>query len=352
MRPLGDPVLLPDNRGWRWGRDGGPQEEVRFDPPLAALYVEKGSRSQLRAFFFQDKVPPGELKVHATWRYKGVELVAPLQGRLGGGDPANWPIDGLGADGPVPDWSFLNADGKPAGRHEPVRADKGQLVFGDGKPAPASWSANVTSYALFAMPHGDVPAQAKQLAALGHNLIRLHHMDSPWVANNIFGQYAKVADTQTLDESALERLDWWIKCLKDEGIYVWLDLHVQRALKRGDHIDGFDEIRKGQDTADLKGFNYVNASIQQAMLRFDEQYLTHKNVYTGVAYTEEPAIVGLLLTNENDLRSTTATRCCRTRRCRSTARCTWTPPRPSRRTTICPPTRSGAAGSRGRRSCS
>ena len=297
---LGDPVLLPDNRGWRWGRDGGPQEEVRFDRPLAAIYFEKGNKSQLRAFFFQDKVPAGELRVHATWQYKGVTLVAPLRERLGGGDPADWPVDGLGADGPVPDLSFLNADAKPAGRHGAVRAAAGRLVFGDGTPA-RFWGTNITSYALFATPHGDVAAQAKRLSALGYNLVRLHHMDSPWVANNIFGQYAKLADTQTLDAAAVERLDWWIKCLKDEGVYAWLDLHVQRALKQGDHIDGFDEMRKGKDIADLKGFNYVNPSIEKAMLRFDEQYLTHRNAYTGVAYKDEPAVVALLLTNENDL---------------------------------------------------
>jgi hypothetical protein len=298
---MGDPELLPDNRGWRWGRDGGPQEEVRFDRPLAAIYFEKGDKSQLRAFFFQGKVPPGELKVHATWRYKGgVETVAPLQERFGGGDPAGWPLDGLGNDGPVPDLSFLNAGGRPAGRHGPVRADKGQLVFADGAPA-RFWGTNIAAYALFRTPHGDVPAQARRLAALGYNLVRLHHMDSPWVGDNIFGRDAKLADTQALDDGAVERLDWWIKCLKDEGIYVWLDLHVQRALKQGDHIDDFDEIRKGKDSADLKGYNYVNASIEQAMLRFDEQYLTHKNAYTGVAYKDEPAVVGLLLTNENDL---------------------------------------------------
>jgi hypothetical protein len=298
---MGDPVLLPDNRGWRWGRDGGPQEEVRFDHPLAALYFENGNKSELRAFFFQDKMPPGELKVHATWQYKGgVETVAPLSERLGGGTPASWPLDGLSNDGAVPDLSFLNHEDKPAGRHGAVRADNGRLAFADGTPA-RFWGTNVAAYALFATSHGEVRAQAKRLAALGYNLVRLHHMDSPWVANNIFGRYAKLSDTQTLDDSEVERLDWWIKCLKDEGIYVWLDLHVQRALKQGDHIDGFDEIRKGKDTADLKGYNYVNPSIQHAMLRFDEQYLTHKNTYTGVAYKDEPAVVALLLTNENDV---------------------------------------------------
>ena len=297
---MGEPELLPDNRGWRWGREGGPQEEVRFDPPLAAIYFEKGNKSQLRAFFFQDKVPPGELKVRATWQFKGVQTVAPLQERLGGGDPSTWPADGLGADGPVPDLSFLNADGKPAGRHGAVRADKDRLVFADATPA-RFWGTNIAAYALFGTPHGDVPAVARRLARLGYNLVRLHHMDSPWVGNNIFGAYAKLTDTRSLDDAAVERLDWWIKCLKDEGIYVWLDLHVQRAFKQGDRIDGFDEIRKGKDVADLKGFNYVNPSIEQAMLRFDEQYLTHKNAYTGVAYKDEPAVVGLLLTNENDL---------------------------------------------------
>ena len=297
---MGDPVLLPDNRGWRWGREGGPQEEVRFDPPLAALQFENGDKSKLRAFFFQGKVPPGESKVHASWQFKGVESVAPLQERLGGGDPASWPPDGLGNEGAVPDLSFLDADGKPAGRHGPVHADKGRLVFGDGTPA-RFWGTNVTAYALFGMSHGEVRAQARRLAALGYNLVRLHHMDSPWVANNIFGRYAKLSDTQSLDADAIERLDWWVKCLKDEGIYVWLDLHVGRAFKRGDHIDGFDEIRKGRDIAELRGFNYVNPSIEQAMLRFDEQYLGHKNAYTGVAYKDEGAVVGLLLTNENDV---------------------------------------------------
>jgi len=48
-----------------------------------------------------------------------------------------------------------------------------------------------------------------------------------------------------------------IKCLKDEGIYVWLDLHVQRKFQAGRWHTDFDEIRQGKATADLKGFNYV-----------------------------------------------------------------------------------------------
>jgi len=298
---MGDPVLLPDNRGWRWGRDGGPQEEVRFDRPLAALYFEKGNKSELRAFFFQEKLPAAKVTVHSTWRFNNhVETLAPLKERLGAGSPDDWPLDELGNSGAVPDLSFLNRGSKPAGRHGPVHVDKDKLVFQDGTPA-RFWGTNVAAYALFNSTKDEVRAQAKRLASLGYNLVRLHHHDSPWVGYNVFGKRATLTDTRTLDASALEHLDWWIKCLKDEGIYVWLDLHVQRALRAGDHIDGFDEISRGKDTADLKGYSYVNPSIQQAMLRFDEEYLTHKNIFTGVAYKDEPAVVGLLLTNENDV---------------------------------------------------
>ena len=99
----------------------------------------------------------------------------------------------------------------------------------------------------------------------------------------------------------LEKLDWWIKCLEDEGIYVWLDLEVGRQFKFADGIDGFDEISKGKPIADLRGYNYVNTSIKRAMQRFNEAYFNHRNTFNGLAYKDDPGIVALLLTNENDV---------------------------------------------------
>jgi hypothetical protein len=196
------------------------------------------------------------------------------------------------------DLSFLNATEKPAGRRGFVKVAGESLVFEDGSPA-RFWGINIAARALFNTSRNNVRQQAKRISALGFNLVRIHHFDSPWVNPNIFGKDA--ADTQTLDPASLDKLDWWIKCLKDEGIYIWLDLHVQRGLTKGDHIYGFDEIRKSGKTADLKGYNYVNLTIQQAMKRFNEAYLNHSNAYTGVAYKNEPAIMALLITNENDI---------------------------------------------------
>ncbi len=37
------------------------------------------------------------------------------------------------------------------------------------------------------------------------------------------------------------------------------------------------------------------------MQAFNRAYLTHINEFTGIAYKDDPAVVALLLTNENDL---------------------------------------------------
>jgi hypothetical protein len=301
---MGDPELLPDNRGWAWGKKAGKRVELRFDAGLAKVFFERGSKSEIRAFFYAGAIPAGRLKLTATLTLTGEHqaaemAIAPtLSERYGGDDPASWPKDPLDWRQSPVDLSFLNAPEKPAGKRGFVSAQADRLIFGDGTPA-RFWGANLTAYTLFGTPKEDVRRAARRLSALGFNLVRLHHHDSPWVDPNVFG--AKAVDNRTLDAAALDRLDWWIKCLKDEGIYVWLDLHVLRELKTADAIYAFDEMAKGKNAADLKGYNYVNRSIQSAMKTFNADYLDHRNPYTGLRHADEPAIAALLITNENDV---------------------------------------------------
>jgi hypothetical protein len=214
-------------------------------------------------------------------------------------DHAGWSADVLDWNTSPVDLSFLNAGEMPAGRRGFVSARGDKLSFADGTPA-RFWGTNLTSYALFGTSRDNVKRQAHRLSQLGFNLVRLHHHDSAWVDPNIFG--AKNArDTQSLDASMLEKLDWWIKCLKDEGIYVWLDLTVGRRFKAGDGIDDFDAIRKGEPTAALSGYNFVNDSIRRAMQRFNAMYLDHRNAYTGLRYKDDAAIAALLIVNEDDV---------------------------------------------------
>jgi hypothetical protein len=296
---MGEPALLPNNAGWTWGKPGGSHIEMRFSPSLPSIYFERDKKG-LRAFFYDNTVPQGKTHYTVTLDVSSDIAIKPTSAeRFGSTDTSKWYDNVLDWRTSPVDLSYLNADDKPAGKRGFVKAKGDQLVFGDGTQA-RFWGTNVTAYALFMTPHDMVQEQAKRLSALGFNLVRIHHFDSPWVNPNIFGD-KDAQNTQTLNSDALDKLDWWIKCLKDEGIYVWLDLHDLRALKPGDNIYGFDEISKGKGAADLKGYDYVNLTIQEAMKRFDEAYVNHVNRYTGVAYKDEPAIIAMLITNEDDI---------------------------------------------------
>lgn len=298
-RELGEPELLPGQHGWAWGKAGRERVELRFEPPLAAVFFD-GGKAQIRAFFHKDSIAAGELSHTATVTVSGgARLRTPELERFDIPASARWPASALDWKQSPVDLSFLNDGDRPAGRRGFVRPEGDRLVFADGSPA-RFWGANLTAYALFHTAHAEVPTQARRLARLGFNLLRIHHHDSPWVDPNVFGG-AQAKDTQRLDPAALEKIDWWVKCLRDEGIYSWLDLHVQREFKPADGIEGFAEMARGKASADLKGFNYVNRSVQAAMSRFDQAYLERVNPYTKLRYLDEPALVGVLLTNENDL---------------------------------------------------
>lgn len=196
------------------------------------------------------------------------------------------------------DLSFLNAAERPAGRHGFVKARGDKLVFDDGSVA-RFWGTNITAATLFQSDRESVVRHARRLSRLGFNLVRLHHHDSFWSQPNIFGMNA--ASTHEPDPAMLDKIDWWVKCLKDEGIYIWIDLHVQRALTRADGVEHFDEVLKDDAAAELKGFSHVNPSIEQAMQHFNEAYLGHVNPYTRRALKDEPAVAAMLITNENDV---------------------------------------------------
>jgi len=299
---MGEPALLPDNRGWSWGTAQGRRIEMRFEPALETVYFEPGDKSEVRAFFYRNSIKPGQKNLTATLSVSGDVVLGPTTNeRFGEADPKSWPTDTLDWKTSPVDLSFLNAEEKPAGKRGFVKASGEQLLFADNTPA-RFWGTNLSAYTLFRTPDDAIKLQAKRLSALGFNLVRLHHHDSPWVFPNIFGDGNVIQDTQQLSAESLKKLDWWIKCLKDEGIYVWLDMHVERAFTAKDNILGFEELPKNsKNGADLKGYAYVNVTIQNAMKRFAEDYLTHVNTFTGLAYKDDPAIAAILLTNEDDI---------------------------------------------------
>jgi hypothetical protein len=206
-----------------------------------------------------------------------------------------WYNNALAHDTSPVDLSYLNDD--YAGEHGFLQAEGDTLVFDDGTEA-RFWGGNIAASAIYDT-EAHIVEQTERMAQLGYNLMRIHHHDSMgWVDRPVIDK--GYSDSQHLDPDVMDRLDWWIKCMKDNGVYVWLDLHVGRVFKSGDGISiGWDEIsRRG---GNVKGFDYFNGDVEALMQEFNEAYLNHVNPYTGLAYKDDPGIICVLLTNEDDL---------------------------------------------------
>ena len=293
------PEVLPGNLGFSLQMaPDEPPLTVTFDKPVAAVEFEAGSPGELRAYVLQRDDVAQLVDVTMTVAFDG-KFAASAEQRRAKPDETWWSNDIHWMRSPV-DLSFLNAPEAPAGKRGFLRSQGENLVFEDGTVA-RFWGTNLSAYGIFGVLNPEAArTQAKRLSKLGFNLVRIHHHDSDWVDPNIFGKNPK--STRTLDAHALAGLDWWIKCLKDEGIYVWLDLHVGRELTALDGVDDFDEIAKGTPPrATMQGYLYVNESMEARSKEFADAYLNHVNAHTGLAYKDDPAVVAVLVTNENDL---------------------------------------------------
>ncbi len=291
-----DPVLLPDHSGWTWPT--GPEQAltVRFEPAIAKVYLEKNQKSEIRTFYFADYLKAGKSRVRMTIQLpEGGRRVPTMSERYGPTDTKRWFRGALAWNASPVDLSFLNRDDKPAGGRGFIRAEGDQFVRGDGTPI-RFWGANIVANTLFSTPRQNAVAQAHRMAQLGYNLMRVHHHDADFVNPNIFDPRFK--DSRHLNAASLESLDWWIKCLKDEGIYIWLDMYVARLVRPGDGITlGRDEVMGSV----FKGYSYYNGQLQDLMKEFQHNYLNHLNPYTGLRYKDDPAVMGVLISNEDDL---------------------------------------------------
>jgi len=291
------PKLLADNTGWQWKTAQNKYIKIVFNPAPKKIYFERGQKNKIRVLFFSDITAGSQSSSMTVTGSDNIKLSGPNSLAYDTSE-SSWHKDILSPISSPIDLSYLNKGHIPAGKKGFIKRKGDQLFFEDGSPAKF-WGANIQAYALFQSSSTDIKRHAKRIAQLGFNLIRFHHHDSSWVDPNIFKNQND--NTQEFSDSALKKIDWWIKCLKDEGVYIWLDLHVGRRFTKNDGITNFSDLSKGKSYAEAKGFNYYNKDIQSLMQAFNEAYLTHVNPHTQLAYKDDPAVIALLITNENDL---------------------------------------------------
>ena len=301
-----EPVLKDDKTGFRWELLPGRTMTVSFSVPLAALYFERGRKSEIRCMFYDAPIAVGKLDQAMTITLpEGGSVQPPLAERYAA-DPAevaHWFAGALDPHASFVDLSFLND--KPAGKHGFLQAKGGELVFADGTPARL-WGFGLQAGTIYLRTRDGkadtelIDRQARRLAQLGANLIRLTHVDS-WGRPNLI---APGPTTENLDDRAVDSLFYWVKALKEQGIYVWVDMITYRPFLKGDNIPGFAEISaraRNKDRPLVEGFSYLNPRIEELWRKTSKQLVTRVNPYTRLALKDDPAVAGIMLWNENDL---------------------------------------------------
>jgi hypothetical protein len=218
----------------------------------------------------------------------------PLQrGRMTG--PADegefWEMEtpAAGEAGHWVDWSgLLDA---PAGKHGRVKAtQEGELVFSGGKPA-RFWGTNLVAQNCFP-DRATAEATALRLSRMGCNLVRLHHMDAPWFTPNIF---CNASSTRKLCPESLDRLDYFVYCLRQRGIYIYLDLLVHRDFLSADGVTD-----KAPDLGG-KQVGLFSRRLIELQKEYARQIYSHVNPYTKLSYRDDPAVVASEVINESSL---------------------------------------------------
>lgn len=198
-------------------------------------------------------------------------------------------------DAPV-DLSFLYESEKPAGKHGFLMVKGDKFVFKDGTEAKF-WGTCFNSGANFP-PHEYGEKIAQRLAKFGVNMVRTHQLDAEWSTPNIFQFTKGEAKDNTLDfdPKSLDRLDYLIYCLKQQGIYIYLDQLTYRKFKLSDGVDSFNELGEAG-----KPYSNFDPKLIKLQKKYSYDLWTHINPYTGLAYKDDPAIALMELANENDL---------------------------------------------------
>lgn len=179
----------------------------------------------------------------------------------------------------------------PAGKHGPLTRKGDRFVFRNGKPV-RFWGVNIVASANFPS-HAEAERLAELLAQLGVNMTRHHHIDAAWSKPNVFGNRPT---TLELDANAMERFDYFIKELQKRGIYQFFDMLVHRKITDADGVPGAKEL-----TAGLKIEGEFAPALVALEEQFVDQFMGHKNPYTGRTYAADPAVALLEAINEDSL---------------------------------------------------
>ena len=137
-------------------------------------------------------------------------------------------------------------------------------------------------------PKAESPYIAKRMAQLGINVVRFHFMDNHEIWKDNLNS--------VLSQEKLDLLHYFLFCLKNNGIYANINLHVAR---------NYPEISTEKEI--LNVFNYGKSldryypQFIRDQMNYARDLLCSYNNYTGYKLGEDPMILNIELNNENTM---------------------------------------------------
>ncbi|MCX7797643.1 MAG: carbohydrate binding domain-containing protein [Melioribacter sp.] len=169
-------------------------------------------------------------------------------------------------------------------------------INSDGKFSVAGkrirfWGTNFGADNAFP-PKDKAGLLAARLRKYGFNLVRMHHLDNPWSKRSLVGK----TETRTINYAYLDTLEYLISKLKENGIYINMNLHVSRTFRINDGVIDYDSLPEFG-----KGVNFFDPYIKKLHKEYAKQLLTHINPYTKKPLVDDPVMAMVEITNENSL---------------------------------------------------
>jgi hypothetical protein len=142
------------------------------------------------------------------------------------------------------------------------------------------------------------------IARGGSNLLRLHEIDNRGgekynlVRRNIIDEdYPNNNRSTEFNEEYRDRVDYWIHCAKERGLYVYLVVRGYRTFRPEDGIEAADQLKRA-----AKPYAFFDPRLIELQKEYARQWLfEHVNPYTGMPNGLDPAVCMLEVENEDSL---------------------------------------------------
>ena len=198
------------------------------------------------------------------------------------------------------DFSSMTGTG-PAGQHgRAVSNSKGQIVF-EKQPdkevhffafsdAPI-WLMGYPETKLAAATEEQTKNNIEAWAALvkrqGYSMVRFQNIDQ-----FLMGKSTGFAE---FDPSTMDRFDYLVACLKRNGIYTFLDIMSYYGFEKGGLPWDVAEQKRWKERM------FFDQSVRKMWKAGMTRLMRHVNPYTGMAFADDPALVGVTFYNEQDI---------------------------------------------------